>query len=304
MSQRRRPRAVTVLGDVNVELEAELTQLEFRSITRDTLSYAQMGVTVGGTAANFALAAIAHFDRVRVVGRVGTDAFAAVIRDALRGAGVAAHLSIDPVHPSGLAMLLRDGSSAAHRGVRHLVVRAESANSALDIEAINRAREVIVASDVFLTDGYGLLNEPRRSAYLHAMRLAREAARIVVLDVVPHDCYRRYGVDELKRFTADVNVMICELRTIRSFLGLATSAGVLDVDLARATIPAVRGAFPDKWVFLRFGIGEANESILAPPAGEASHSLTGYVGEERVAGFGDRLAAREIAQLIATWSPE
>jgi ribokinase len=99
--------------------------------------HAPIAVRAGGAPVNAALAAAAEGADVLVVGRVGADPAGGLLREALRAAGVAATLAVDPRLPTGTFLEAGD-SLAADRG----------ANAALapdDLPEQLEARAVLVS---------------------------------------------------------------------------------------------------------------------------------------------------------------
>jgi len=287
---------IGVIGDLMVEFEAQL-DVAFTTIESDVLFRLPLPARVGGTAGNFALSAVGLFEHVRVFGMVGSDPAGAMVQQRLAAEAVDLHLAIVSDRPTGTAVCIRDAAAALHGGVRVLIVGENAANRCLDEDYVMAHAAAIRECDVLVVDGHSLQAEPRRTACLLAMRLAREAGVTVVLDVVPHDAHRRYGLPVLQRYAADAAVLVAEVDTLRGFLRDRTTEGGDGVDIARATARAAAAVLPDRWLLLRFGIGNADESLVVSPEGVASHSRTGYAQTTDRLGFGDRLTARELAEL-------
>ena len=99
--------------------------------------HAPIGLRVGGTAANAALAAVAEGASAAVVARVGDDAAGALARETLRAAGVEPLLAVDPELPTG-AFLAAGDALAADRG-------ASARLSPADLPETLRAGVVLVS---------------------------------------------------------------------------------------------------------------------------------------------------------------
>jgi sugar/nucleoside kinase (ribokinase family) len=289
---------VTVIGDLNVELRCQLASTMFAELRNDSLFYEQIVVEVGGTAANFAMAARDHFSEVHLIGKVGADSFGELIQEQLAAEGVTLYCRADKTTQTGIAIHLRDARPDVDRGIRLLLVQQPSANQRLTTEDIDACAQVLHSSELVILDGYCLLEEPRRSASLRAMELAHWADVPVVFDILPHTAYRLYSLDALIAILAHVQVVITELQTIRRFLGLEVLTETLDVGLAHETLPLLRTVFPTHIFYLRFGVGHCDESLLCIPSRPPEHSFTGYREAEQPRGFGDRLAARELRALL------
>ncbi len=90
---------VVVVGDVVVEVSARI-ETSFTALSQDCLQYAPVQFAVGGSAANFALAAAQHDCEVVLAGAIGTDALGEVVLSTLERAGSAArYLGIPTSRP-------------------------------------------------------------------------------------------------------------------------------------------------------------------------------------------------------------
>jgi sugar/nucleoside kinase (ribokinase family) len=292
-------RRVAVLGDVQGELIAAVPGLRFADATTDVLRFTPLTMVVGGTAANFARAAVPYFAEVHLFGRVGTDPMAPVIRAGLDTAGVHAHLIRDPGRPSGMAVVVRDGDPAVPHGNRLLLVRAGSANTGLTTAELADHKPLLAGMDALVVDGYATLTEPRRSACLDAMRLVESTGGAVLFDVVPHDSYRRYDLAELRRLTASATIVVGEVRTLCGFFGVQIDKGGCDLSRVRALLPTLVAEFGDRALFLRFGLGDIDESLRVMCGAPARYRHTGYQDTSEPTGFGDRLTAAELAEYLA-----
>lgn len=64
---------VTVIGDLRVDVRADLPVLRFTDLAADAHAVTSVTSDVGGTAINFARAATAHFAKVHLIGTMGED---------------------------------------------------------------------------------------------------------------------------------------------------------------------------------------------------------------------------------------
>lgn len=286
---------LTIIGDVNVEVMGQ-ADVPFREISENRLLYRHLEMTIGGTAAKFAVAAMEIFDPVCVVGSVGADELGTWAERWLVNLGIDARLRHEPSLPTGLAVSVRDGSEDG--GVRLLLVNAENANHALGPGDIDRNADCLTQADLVLTDGYCLLKESRRKSTLDAMRRASEAAVTVVVDIVPHDCYRLIGGAELAEWLAYANVCIVEVLTIRRLLRMEPAASFADLPLAWQTADALAVKFPRHAFLLRFGIQNVEQSLVCRPGHNPLHRFTGVVGAPRPHVLADQVTARELREFF------
>jgi sugar/nucleoside kinase (ribokinase family) len=150
-----------VVGDVMLDVVVDTFPAAGRR------AHAPVTVRAGGAATNAALAAAGHGARSLVVGRVGDDAAAVVVRSALADARIEARLAVDPALPTGTVLAAGAGTSAvADRG----------ANAAL---AVSDLGELDAAA--LLVSGYALLQAGSADAAREA--LARTSARWRAVDI-------------------------------------------------------------------------------------------------------------------------
>jgi sugar/nucleoside kinase (ribokinase family) len=301
MGKDRTDLVVTVLGDLNAELVSRLDEFNFLELDRDALLYHPIALRTGGTAASFAKAALAYFREVHVLGKVGADPLGAMICDELTRLGIGVHCDSDPRAPTGLDIALRDANPARVRGTRLVVVRTHSANHQLAIADVERHAATLAGSDALVLDGYCFLEPPRRDASMHAMRIADAAGVTIAFDIVPHTAYTLYDLATLQSMVELADIIIVEVRTIRRFLGLEVPEGIIDAAMALATADALRTEFPafkDKTSFLRFGIDNADQSLICLPNAAPQQTFTGYSQAQDLYGFGDRLTVRELAVTV------
>ncbi|MBS2963340.1 hypothetical protein KGA66_09810 [Actinocrinis puniceicyclus] len=288
--------AVTVLGDVNVEITGRIGE-RFADIHRNRLVYAPLGLAIGGTAANFALAAGGAFTKVRLLGAIGEDRLGELVERELREAGVDARLQRAPDLPTGLAVGIRDARPGG--GTRLLMVRPASANCALDRAHLAANAPCLTDTDFLVADGYSMLGEPRRSAVLGALSAAACGGVHVVFDLVPHDCYRFADLDEVHGWLRDVHTAITEVDTIRRLLGLDRGddgPGRTSLGRVLATLEPLTETLPGRNFFLRFGRDNANESLVFRPGRKPVHTFTGYSRTANLHAFGDRLTIRQMVK--------
>jgi sugar/nucleoside kinase (ribokinase family) len=291
------PWTVTVTGDLQAELTSSLKDYKFIQIATDFLIYNDIDVSAGGTAANFAFEAVLHFKAVNLLGHLGNDLFGSFVRDTLVQHGIHVCCEHSPNTKTAVAIYLRDVSNVATDGVRLLLVD-RGANRLHDVRQVERYRPTICQSDLFYADGYCLLEEPRRSATLYAMTLAHTSNVVVAFDLVPHDAYRYFSLDDFKQWIQLIDVLIVEVRGIRAMLGLAWEEEILDPQKAYDTWSVFEEKFPGKDVYLQFGAGNIDESLLCRSGHVPEWRANGYVGDSKPRGFGDRLAAANLAAYL------
>ncbi|MGW7041149.1 carbohydrate kinase family protein [Streptomyces avermitilis] len=287
------PARVTVLGDVNLEVTGIINP-RFNSLTGSCLISAPLKVHVGGTAANFAIAARAYFRSVRLVGAVGTDEQGSWAEATLRSCGIDTRLHRCSGHPTGTVVAIRDGGTP--HGSRLMLASPGSANTALTLEHIMSNSDVLTATEFVVADGYSLLSEPRRSAVLEAIRSASRCGAHVVLDLVPHHLETLISHDELHVWLTHVSIVVCEAVTARRLLSLPLPSRPLQPPEAWDTAEHLAREFPERSFLLRFGIANIDQSLIWQPNGNSTHRFTGFSQATETYAFGDQLTARELAR--------
>ena len=171
MSEDRKP-VIVVLGGINMDLVATTRRMPAPG---ETVHGQAFHTAPGGKGANQAVAAARLGAEVRMVGRVGDDAFGPALLDGLRAEGVdASGVAVDPDNPSGVAMILLDSQA------QNCIVAVYGANMACDDAQLDAVRRALVDADALL-----LQLETPLAVAIEAARLAKERGVMVVWDPAP-----------------------------------------------------------------------------------------------------------------------
>lgn len=287
---------LTLMGDLNVEFSTTLEN-DFSALDYDYLTYRAIKSSIGGTAANLALAAKKFFAQVNVIGRVGEDVLGEQIRQLFTDKHVTLHCSPLPDRSTGVSLYIRDAAPIHSHGIRLLIID-RGANHLIDITEIERNRAVISGSNALFVDGYCFVSEPRRSAADLALDIARDAGVLVAFDLVPHDAYRVFTLEEASHWLRKADMIITEVRTIRRLLGLGSDDVVTDLELVDETFRVLKNMLGEKFFNLRFGDGNIDRSMLCRPGSAPELRWNHYVNTDEPRGFGDRLSAAELAEYL------
>ncbi|MBO2452787.1 hypothetical protein J4573_37245 [Actinomadura barringtoniae] len=282
--------SLVVMGDVFIEVRAELPGTRFAAVTEDRLVYAATRATVAGTGVNLARTATRYFRRTALLAKVGDDDYTAVIRRELRRLRVRDLLRVEHHSTNGVAVMLRDQSP--ERGVRLLVAGRDGPNRHLGETDVQGAASEIRRADVLFMDGYSLLAPDSRAALRAAARVAREAGTLVAFDLVPHDIDARLPATDVVPILELADVIITEAPSVARLLGRPEPVGSGEV---RALLPALDRAVAGRplWL-LRFG-ATSLERVLAHQSERVRLEYpSGYGSGIERAGYGDRLAACEL----------
>lgn len=140
----------------------------------------------GGAAANTAVWLASFGAPAAFLGRVGGDAFGSEFRDALAERGVLDAVTVDPGQPTGVCIVLVDGTG------ERTMIPSPGANSMLSVDAV--PAELISTASRLHVSGYALLHGAREAA-VHAISLAAAAGVPVSIDVASAAPIRAAGVE-------------------------------------------------------------------------------------------------------------
>lgn len=291
------PHTVTILGDVMVDISCDIGEHLFRNITQQTFLYRPISMRVGGTGVGLAVACRDYFRRVNLLCKLGDDSLGEVVRKYLLANEVKAHCVLDPEVPTGLVLELNE--TASDEPLRLMIGSAISAGRNLTVRDVEERADLLSETDVFATDGYCILRQPRRDATFRAIELGRSNGAIVVFDIVPHDAHNYLSLAKLRPFLDMADIIVTEVRTIRHFLEISAPSEVYNRELAVETIELLRQIFPATSFFLRYGNRNmSNHSLIAVPGRPYKHKYNGYSESERKVGFGDRLTASDLKEYL------
>jgi hypothetical protein len=200
---------------------------------------------------------------------------------------------------SAVAMNVRDDSAQRAKGVRLLLVSEPSALPRWDGADAVAIQPHLTGADFLVVDGYSFRAEPRRSATLAVMDSARRMGVRVVCDVVPHTCFRDVGLDEVRRYVAPASIIVVEARTLNTLAGEAWTGGDADEPAAQRAVTTAMRVFPGRHVFIRYGFGNSDRTMVLSPDQGIDVYRTGYAKDDEPRGFGDRLLAAELHRLAS-----
>ena len=163
---------IVVIGSTNTDMVVKASYLPAGG---ETVLGGEFLMNAGGKGANQAVAAARYGNRVVFVAKTGNDLFGERVRSSLREDDIVTdYVSIDPLHPSGVALITIDARA------ENCIVVASGANMYLSTADVDAAREEISAADVVLMQ----LESPIETV-TYAARMAAEAGVKVVLNPAP-----------------------------------------------------------------------------------------------------------------------
>jgi ribokinase len=141
----------------------------------ETVFGQEFHTTPGGKGANQAVAAARLGASVKMVGRVGQDAFGPVLLQGMRREGIdVSDVAVDPENSSGIAMILLDSDK------QNYIIAIYGANLACDAAQAEALDSALVGADALL-----MQLETPLDVCLHAARKAQELGVTVVWDPAP-----------------------------------------------------------------------------------------------------------------------
>ena len=133
---------IVVLGSLNVDLVAQVPHLPRAG---ETIMAESLQTFPGGKGANQAAAAARLGGNVAIIGRVGSDAFGAMLLESLARDGVdISGVARDPQAPTGTALILVDPQG------ENVITVAAGANARLGPDEIRRALESVDADGLLV----------------------------------------------------------------------------------------------------------------------------------------------------------
>jgi sugar/nucleoside kinase (ribokinase family) len=292
-------RRLFVIGDLNVDYV-----VDGQSLTDGQLAPRGQPIP-GGNAFNAARAfARAGFECV-VIGSVGADPHGDFLRDALLREGLENVVAVDSAHATGVCHIVYERADRYENQIRilkqHHANRYDSAFIGAAMAAKNAA-----PGDIAFTTAVVLARQGLTSARNLTATIQRHGAKMI-LDVVPHDLYRRATAADLSNAFASPVLMIAELETLTRLAGWNRHIELPDDDDWRKLL----SVFGAEILALRYGFGHIGKEAVRRRASSSGGAVvlkpdadTGYAAlaeplEKR--GFGDRLTAkllRDVARLL------
>lgn len=163
---------IVVLGSINADLVVETERVPHAG---ETVQGESFQVFPGGKGANQAVAAARLYSgSVALLGMLGTDAFASLLRDSLTSAGIDAVGLATEQGSSGVAMITVDGAG------QNCIVVVPGANGSVGHAFVEERRTLIEEAPALL-----LQLETPMEAVEHAAAIASASGVLVILDPAP-----------------------------------------------------------------------------------------------------------------------
>jgi ribokinase len=218
MSSPAKPPTIVVLGGINMDLIGVAPRLPMPG---ETVIGERFYTAPGGKGANQAVATARLGADVRMVGRVGKDAFGPELLEGLRGYGIdVSGVAEDPNNASGIAIILLDSRKQNH------ITAIYGANAACGEAQLDAAKRALDGADALL-----LQLEIPLEVSLAAARYARARNVTVVWDPAPAIKLPREAYDAVDVLTPN--------QTEAAFL---TGVQVTDASSARSAAEALLAA--------------------------------------------------------------
>jgi sugar/nucleoside kinase (ribokinase family) len=296
----RVPFSLAVIGDIRVEARTELPHVVFPEIRGDVLAFAPTRLKIAGTGINMSAAGAAVFEHVTLVAKIGSDEFTPTIREYVRSLGITPGLVVDPALPNGSVLIVRDGSLASPGGFRLLVSSEPAPSHRLLDSEVESFRTDLARADLVFFDGYSIIRPDSAKAMIRVLDICADGGVPVCIDLVPHSLNEYIGISGLRPYIARADYVIAEARTMAALLSRPHEYP-FSLANVRELIPCLDEYLPGNrhWI-LRFGLGDMAESLIYRRGEVLRQYDTGYAeaGPLEKAGYGDKIAVRELAALL------
>ncbi|HYN74713.1 MAG TPA: sugar kinase [Candidatus Limnocylindria bacterium] len=262
------PSTIICLGDVMTDVVARLRG----PLVRGSDSPAPVMLTAGGAAANTACWLAVSGSAAVVVGRIGWDLAGDAALAALTRAGVTAHLSRDPLRPTGTCIVL-----VSPDGERTMVPDA-GANAGLRPKDV--PEELFTRTAHLHLSGYSLLNEGSREAALHAVELARRSGATVSVDPASAGPLSAVGAQTFLEWVGGADALLANADEALALTGVSDPAKAARILSTAFTEVIVKlGADGALWA------GRGSDTVVRVPAEPVEVVDTTGAGDAFAAGW-------------------
>jgi ribokinase len=163
---------IVVIGSVNTDMVIKTKHIP---VPGETVLGGQFMILGGGKGANQAVAAARLGGKVSFVSKLGRDVFGEKMLQNLKNECINIdHITIDPIQPSGVAMITVDDKG------ENTIVVAPGANATLSITDVQNAIDVIKSSEIILVQ----LEIPRETV-IEVVTIAKAYNIKVILNPAP-----------------------------------------------------------------------------------------------------------------------
>lgn len=293
------PFHVAIIGDLRLDVRTHVP-VSLAEVRGNVYASAPVRMVLAGTAVSMAQAASRHFTTVDALVKMGDDLSTGHVMGMLANQPrVNWCIRRQQGMPNGYTVVLNDGPTVPGAGRRTLVASSPAPLEELSTVDVEAFRGAIEAADILFLDGYSLLFPRSRKSLFHALATAAQAETPVCFDVVPHDIDRRLSADLLEQVMARCAVVMSSASTIARLRNLPAPEpyGLHDTRELVADLACRDTKGPDAWI-LRFGDGDMEEAALCQAGEVLCAYRTGYSECGDRVGFGDKVAAAELAALL------
>ena len=199
---------ISVIGSSNTDMVIKTSKLPAPG---ETILGGDFFMNQGGKGANQAVAAARLGGKVSFITKTGDDVFGQKARKIFEDEQINFdHLIVDPVHPSGVALITVDAKG------ENCIVVAPGSNSHLNTEDIEIARDQVQRSEIVLMQ----LEIPIETV-VYAAKMASDAGKKVILNPAP-----------ATKITDELLFMLYMITPNESEAGMITGIPVTDVSSA------------------------------------------------------------------------
>ena len=205
--------SVAVIGDVNIDLIVSAPTAQpiaaLRLHGRHTIRE-----QVGGSGLTMATAFQRAGAKTTLLAAVGDDAFGRFALKFIQKQGL--HFVGRNVRGETTGKVLIVQPPMPHLREHRAMVSHRGANTQFQLGS--DAKRVVRSADLLVVSGYALLEGPQSEATVKAIQLARRSSVLTVLDVVPHEAFRKPLSPAYRAALELVDGLCLETGTARRFL--------------------------------------------------------------------------------------
>lgn len=250
---------------------------------------------VGGTGVNFAKGArMVGFKTCFVVGVIGGDELGQEIVRELHQKNITPICPPDPSEKTSVAIILRDIAK------EDTSVTLTDSHQSLPDFVVERARVAIQSSDVFYCSGYCLTDDNRFDSALKMLRIAKDAHKLVVVDIVVGT--KNEILDAITKNPSEklVDVAVSELPEIFSWFNIDTN-GKDEIEAWQANREILISVLRKKFSVTILRASKYTDEIIITPSTIIGPHRLDYkrLGSREKVGYGDFRTAVQIHHFLS-----
>ena len=285
------PANVVCIGSIKLELSGEVEPGALSSLA-NVYTRSPTAFDLGGTATNFARAAIEKFASVTIVAAIGDDNLSPLIDHDVSRLGCQHRLFRKQIANSWVIYLRSSENSTS--GEKRLLISSQDSPhlylSQMDIEAVAAD---IGRADVLVADAYALQGAVSSVALRTAFRLAATHSVPCVFDLVPHNMTREGCFGDFDELVELSDIIVSEIPTVMRLLAPGSNSQSIE-----SVADLISARWPRKIWLIRHGYAGIELTTVLRAGRVVADYCTLYRFADAKRGFGDRLLVAELANMF------